>query len=291
MPLLVAGAGAENLTAGLAKALSAGTSQVEFKTFPDGEQYVRILAPLKGEDVIVVQTGYPPERMWKLLLLLEAAAENGADRVRCVVPYLPYARQDRRFLDGEPVSARLVARAISQNATECITVEPHKADVAAFFTVPCHLVSAADAFAAEFKTRGVDVVLAPDAGARDRAEAVARRIGAQVDHLEKRRISSEVVEVKPKSLSVGGKTVAILDDIISTGGTMVKATEQLVRHGAKQVICAGIHGLFIGGAVEKLRGAGAHEVLVTDTIDSAWSRVSMASSIAEALGRPRVPAR
>lgn len=276
----------------LAKHTGWATAVADFKTFPDGEEYARILSPVRGQDVVIVQSTYPPSRLWKLFLLLSAAKENGAAGMRCVVPYLAYARQDRVFLDGEALSAQLVADCIRRYATDCVTVELHKDDVARYFQGGCRNLSAVEPFAREFKRRRVEVVLAPDAGARERARQVAERIGAAVDHLEKTRINSEVVEMRPKSLEVRGKRVAILDDIISTGGTMAKATEQLVTQGAKEVLCAGVHGLFIGDAAAKLKKAGAAEVIASDTIESPYSRVSVAEVLAEALtAAPRASAR
>lgn len=268
----------------LAKLTGWSVGEVDFKTFPDGEEYARILTSVKGQDVVVVQTGYPPARVWKLLLLLNAARENGAASIRCVIPYLPYARQDRLFQEGEALSVRLVADAIRVYAKEVVTVEPHKEEIAAFFEGAFRSVNAVDPFAREFKARGIDVILAPDVGARERAEAVASRIGAKADHLEKKRLSGDHVEMKPKSLDVRGRRVAILDDIISTGGTMVKATEQLVKQGATTVLCAGVHGLFIGDAVGRLKMAGCEEVIASDTIESPYSRVSVAEGVAAALG-------
>jgi ribose-phosphate pyrophosphokinase len=284
--LLVPGEGGRSMAQKLAKLTGWSVGEVDFKTFPDGEEYARILTPVRGRDVVVVQTGYPPSRVWKLLLLLNASRENGAATVRCVIPYLPYARQDRLFLEGEALTARLVADAVRVYAKEVVTVEPHKDEVAAFFDGSCRSVSAIEPFAREFKSRGIDVVLAPDAGARPRAEAVAARIGAKADHLEKKRLSGDHVEMKPKSLDVRGSRVAIFDDIISTGGTMVKATEQLVKQGAATVLCAGVHGLFIGDAVGRLKMAGAEEVIASDTIESPYSRVSVAEAVASALGVP-----
>ncbi len=280
------GEGGRALVDKLAKLTGWPVADVESKTFPDGEEYVRVQTPLRGESVVVVETGFPPGRLWRLLLLLQAARENGVADARAVVPYMPYARQDRRFLEGEPVSARVAADAIGLYANECLTVELHKDAVKDLFRVPCRNLEAVGPFAAEFGARGVEVVLAPDAGARARAAAVARRMGAAVDHLEKKRISSELVEMKPKTLDVQGKSVAILDDIISTGVTMATAVEQLTNQGASRVLCAGVHGLFIGDAVKRLRDAGAHEVLVTDTIPSVHSRVSVAEIVGRALMAP-----
>lgn len=286
MVLYVPGEGGRAFATRLAQQAAGEVADVEFKTFPDGEQYARIRSALAGKDVVVVETGFPPSRLWSLLLLLDAARENKAASVRAVVPYMPYARQDRRFLDGEPVTARLVAELLSPLTSSVLTVDLHKDDVKSHFRVPCMNLSASPAFGREFKSRGVEVVLAPDAGAEGRAREVATQIGARHDHLEKKRLSGTEVVMTPKSLDVRGRTVAILDDIISTGGTMAKATEQLVAQGARRVICAGVHGLFIGDAVAKLQKAGANEILCTDTIESEFSHVSVADLVARALQAP-----
>lgn len=287
MPVLVAGDGGLPLAQKLGRLTGWDAGGADFRTFPDGEDYARILLPIKGQDAVIVQTTYPPSRLWKLLLLLNAARENGARSIRCVVPYLAFARQDRVFQEGEAVSARLAADCIRQYAAEVITVDLHKDEIANYFQGACRHLHAVEPFAKELKAQGVDLVLAPDAGARDRARAVADRMGVPYDHLDKKRVSSETVEIRPKSVPVLGRKVAILDDIISTGGTMARATEQLVRLGATGVLCVGVHGLLLGDVISRLKRAGAADVFVSDTIESAYSRVSVAELIAEAL---RVPA-
>jgi ribose-phosphate pyrophosphokinase len=281
--LIVAGEGAAPMARRIADATGWATTDAEFKTFPDGEAYARIPAAMDGQHVVIVQTGYPPERFWRLLLLLNAARENRAASVRAVVPYLAYARQDRLFQPGEALSSRLALECVRTQASGLVTVDPHKEDVARFFGPGFRSVSAEAPFADAFRTRRIDVVLAPDAGARPRAAAVAARLAAAVDHLEKKRLSGTEVEVAPKTLDVRGKRVAILDDIISTGGTMAKAVEQLVRQGAASVLCAGVHGLFLGDAADRLRRAGASELLASDSIETEHSRVSVAGVLASAL--------
>lgn len=283
MTLLVAGEGGHSLAQKLAHIAKWSVVDAEVKSFPDGEQYARIPTSVQGKDVVVVQTGYPPSRLWTLLMLLNAAREGKAASVRCVVPYMPYARQDRLFLEGEALTAKLVGQSLRTWSDQCLTVELHKDEVARYFDGRCLNLSAAAPFADEFRQRQIDVVLAPDAGARQRAEQVALRLGAEADHLEKKRLSGESVEIRPKSLNVKGRRVAILDDIISTGSTMAKACEQLVQQGAATVVCAGVHGLFIGDAVQRLKSAGASEIICADTIDSPYSRVSVAPILAEAL--------
>ena len=286
MVLVFAGDATDKLASQIAQGLRATLGQTEFRTFPDGEEYVRLLTEVRDQDVIVVQSTYPPRHLFQLLLMLNACKEGGAKRVRAVVPYLAYARQDRIFKPGESLSSRLVAEALSLYASEVLTVDAHKDDIRAYYRIPFTNVSAEAAIADELKRLRVDVVLAPDAGAMPRAPAVAQRIGAQFDYLEKKRLTSEIVEMKPKTLDVKGKSVCILDDIISTGGTMAKALEQLARNGAREVHAACVHGLFLGDSVQKLRAAGAKAIVATNTIDGEHSRVSVADAIVQALAKP-----
>ncbi|HLE46925.1 MAG TPA: ribose-phosphate diphosphokinase [Candidatus Thermoplasmatota archaeon] len=283
MVLVIAGDGTAKLAHEIAKRLQATVAGVEAKTFPDGEEYVRIEADVQGHDVVVVQTTYPPPRLMRLLLTLNACKENGARRIHAVIPYLAYARQDRLFKPGESLSSRVVAEMIALNAHDVVTIDAHKDDIRAFFRIPITNVSAEKPVADELKRQRIEVVLAPDAGAMPRARAVAQRIGAQFDYLEKKRISSDVVEMTPKNLDVRGKSVCILDDIISTGGTMAKALEQLKRNGARDVVAGCVHGLFIGDAADKLKRAGAKDVFSTNTIESPFNRVSVADVIVHAL--------
>ena len=284
--LVIAGDGSARLATEIARRLTAPLLSVEFKVFPDGEDYVRLLGNVKGEDVIVVQTTFPPNRYWRLLLILDACREAGAARVRAVVPYLAYARQDRIFQPGESLSARVVGETLSTLCSQIVTVDVHKEDIRSFFRIPFTNISAEEPLSRELDRLGVQVVLAPDAGARPRAEAIGKRIRVQVDHLEKKRITSEIVEMTPKSLDVSGKSVAIVDDIISTGGTMAKALEQLKKNGAREVYAVGVHGLFLGEAVQKLTAAGAKELIATDTVETKYSRVTVADQIVGALRAP-----
>lgn len=289
MTLVVAGEGSRPLATEIATRLGAPLVNAELQSFPDGEDYVRIPAPVSNADVIVVQTTYPPRRLWQLLLTLQACKEGGARSIKAVAPYLAYARQDRIFKPGEALSAKLVAQALGLVCNLVLTVDAHKEDIRSFYNVPFINVGADAALAQELKRLKVQVILAPDAGAVERARAVAERIGAQFDHLEKKRISSEVVEITPKNLNVAGKSVCIVDDIISTGGTMAKALEQLKKNGAREVHAACVHGLFIGDAWQKLRKAGALEIFGTNTIEGPFSRVSVADAIVAAL-TAKVPA-
>lgn len=284
MVLVIAGEGSRGLGGEIAQRLGADWGEAEVRAFPDGEFYARIVSPVQGQDVILVQTTHPQYRLMHLLLLLNACKENGARRVRAVVPYLAYARQDRVFKPGEALSSRLVAETLGLYAEQVVTVDAHKNDVGQYYRIPFVNAPAEVPLAQELKRLKTEVVLAPDAGAMPRAKAVAKRIGAKFDYLEKKRITSEIVETKPKSLAVRGKTVCILDDIISTGGTMAKALEQLMQNGARETYAACVHGLFQGDAVDKIRRAGAKEILATNTIESPYSRASVAGVLCAGLG-------
>ncbi|HHF58713.1 MAG TPA: ribose-phosphate diphosphokinase, partial [Thermoplasmatales archaeon] len=131
--------------------------------------------------------------------------------------------------------------------------------------------------------KNIDVVLAPDKGATWRAEKAAEILGCKWDFLEKTRITDEIVEIKPKNVDVSNRTIAIIDDIISTGGTMAKAVSEIKRQGAKEIYVACTHGLFVGEAIDKITAAGATEIISTDTIENSFSKVRVAPQIASVL--------
>lgn len=267
----------------LASILGADLVAVEQKTFPDGEVYVRVPAKLRDEHVVIVQTTQPNASLVELLFLEAAAHDQGAAEITVVVPYYAYSRQDRVFNEGEIISAEAIAELIELKADRFITVDPHKEHILGFFGIESHGVSAVPLLAKELERQSVDTVLAPDKGALDRAEFAAKCLGADFDFMEKTRLSGTEVVMKAKSLDVRGKTVAIVDDIISTGGTIATAAAELKRQGAKRVIAACTHGLFLNNAVERLHGTGVDVVIATDSIEGPRSVVGCAPAIADVL--------
>lgn len=280
--MILPGTGSEGLAKRVASLLHRPVGRVEARSFPDGERYVRILDAVRGP-AIVVQTTFPPQHLTELFLLLDAARRAGATTLTAVVPYLAYMRQDRVFQAGEALSAAVIAKSISALCDRVVTVDPHKPEVLKLFTVPSEAVRADGPIAQELKDRKVDVVLAPDAGAFERAASVAKLCGAAVDQLEKTRIDSQTVRMKPKTLDVAGKRVAIVDDIISTGSTMATAVGLLRQAGATTTYVVGVHGLFLANAEERLKKAGVEEILTTDTVQGPYSLVSVAGVLSEAL--------
>lgn len=270
----------------LASRLEADTADVGTRRFPDGELHVRVEDELAGEAVVLADLR-PDEELVTALLACDAAREAGADRVTVAAPYLAYGRQDRAFETGEAVSARALLRALAGNADAFATVDPHASPALDYFEGPAGAAGAAPELAGALEGRGVELVLAPDEGARERARAVAERLAVPADHLEKRRISAREVEVEPHEGDVDGRTVALVDDIVSTGGTMATATRQLLDAGADAVHVAATHGIFAEGALKRLQDAGADAVLATDAIPSPAAEVSVAPALARAVRRAR----
>lgn len=280
---VLGGSASQRTAKELASILGASLVPVERKLFPDGEVYVRVPEKLRGEHVIVVQSTQPATGLIEALFLEEAAHDQGAAEITLVVPYYSYSRQDRVFQPGEVVSAKAIADLLSDKADRIITVDPHKEHILGFFGVEAHGVSAVPLLAKELAKHHVDTVLAPDKGALDRAEFAAKCLGAEFDFMEKTRLSGTEVVMKAKRLDVRGKTVAIVDDIISTGGTIATAAKELKAQGATRVLAACTHGLFLHGAIERLRAAGCDAVIATDSLDNPVGVVGCAPVIADAL--------
>ncbi len=252
------------------------------KRFPDTEYYVKINDDLKGEDVVIIQTTYPDPNIVELFLLQDAVSRLNPGSITTIVPYFGYARQDKEFTNGEAVSARNMAKHIGLISNRILTIDIHNISIMDAFGDHANNITGMTAIGEYLASEGVDAILSPDAGSKDRASVAAGSAGCGWDFLEKTRIDGSTVEIKPKSLDVEGKTVAIVDDIIATGGTIIKASEQLREQGAKRVIAACTHGLYTGGAIPKLKGA-CDMLLSTDTLESDTSKISMASIIVEAL--------
>ena len=278
---ILGGTSARTIAEDISKELQQPLIEVTYKRFPDDEFYVRILDDVKGEDVLIIQTTYPDTKIVELILMQDAVYEAGANEITVAIPYFGYSRQDKKFEDGEPISARAIAEHISLHANYVITVDPHKEHLLDFFNVPAYSCSAVVEIAKYLKEKDVDFVLAPDKGAKKRAQQAAGIIGCEYDYMEKTRIDGTTIKIKPKNLDAKNKNVAIIDDIISTGGTMAKSIRELKKQGAKKVSVACTHGLFVGGAKEELLSAGCDEIISTDTIEDEFSKVKTAPCIAE----------
>lgn len=253
--------------------------EAEIKSFPDGERYVRVQG--EGKEVTVVQSTFRPqnEHLIELLLIGDALREKGFERLRAVVPYLAYSRQDRVTKEGEPISVRAVMRAIGLYYDELYVFDLHNPETLRYFPGKAVNLSPAKAIADYFREKlGEGLVLAPDKGALGRAEAVARELGLEFSHFEKKRVSPTEVQMWPMGVDVDGKNVLIVDDIISTGGTMVRAANLLREMGAEKIFVTATHGVFAEGAIERVSGA-VDELAVTNSIPTPVSRISLVNEI------------
>jgi ribose-phosphate pyrophosphokinase len=281
--LVISGSTSNKLSERIAKLLNAKLIKPEIKRFPDRECYVRIPENLSNEDILLAQNTYPDDNILELILLQDAISEFKINRLITLIPYFGYARQDKKFKDGEAISARALAKRIEIDTDEVITIDIHKDSVLRFFSIPAINISAMPQIGKYLKRFGIELVIAPDKGALELAKAVAKVINREYDYLEKTRISSEKVELKSKSLDVNGRVIAIIDDIISTGGTIATASEYLRSQGAKKIYTTCTHGLFIGNALERLEKV-CNGVFSTDTIESRASMISVAEEVKKLLG-------
>ncbi len=277
---IVTGSASRGLGEKIASVLNAELLDVEIKRFPDGEIYARINGEV-GEEVALIQTTYPNEKIIELFIIQDALREWGAKKIITVVPYFGYSRQDKIFKPGEAISARAMAKHIQIYSDIFVGIDLHAESILTYFDIPTHHLHATAPIAEYLRSKNVDIVISPDKGGYTRAKLVAEKINAEFDYLEKTRLSGTEVLIKPKNLDVDGKVVGIVDDIISTGGTIARASEQLRDQGANKIFAVCTHGLFIGNARENLKKV--DEFAATDTIESEHSKISVASVVADFL--------
>ena len=284
---LAIGPASQSLGKSLAERLRLEAASVLFKEFPDGETYVKLTEVSPGDDLIVVQSLSPPQarNLMVLLQIASAARDIGVRRISVVAPYLAYSRQDKMFLPGEAVSARLVAKVLESCGVQRVyVVEPHSAESLSFFRIPAVPVSPVDDIVKFLGDRTGSVIVAPDEKRVPDARELASKLSCDYGWVEKTR-DRDTGEVRSKIGSVphGKKTAVIFDDIISSGSTIVKAAELLRSIGFEEIEAGCVHGLFVQRAEEKLAAAGVRSIFASDTIEGKMTRYSVAGSIAKSI--------
>ena len=245
--------------------------KASLRQFADGEAYIQILENVRGADVFVVQpTCTPVDRhLMQLLFMIDALKRSSAERVTAVLPYYGYARQDRKDKPRVPISAKLVASLIERaGADRILALDLHAAQIQGFFDVPVDHLFAAPVMIEYFKPQETPhlTVVSPDAGGVERARAFAKRLKAPLAIIDKRREDINVAEVMHIIGRVKGRNCLIVDDLIDTGGTLVKATEALLEKGATSVSACATHAVLSGPAVERIEGSQLKEVVFTNSI-------------------------
>lgn len=281
--LIIGGSASQKLAARVAKELDCPLIPIETRRFPDGERYIRIKGQLGNEAIVVQSTGYPQdENLMELFLILKNLKSMGIGKIKVVIPYFGYGRQEKRFKSGEAVSAVIISQILEfSGADEIFCINLHEDNMTDFFKIPVHNISAMPIIADHIKNM-VDnpVIVAPDKGALGFAKEIAKILGCRYDYLEKIRISPKIVETKPKDVDVKGKEAVIIDDIISTGGTIVNAAGILKGLGASKVIVSCVHPVLVEDALLKIFAAGVEDVVSTDTLLSDVSVISVAPLVA-----------
>jgi ribose-phosphate pyrophosphokinase len=278
---IIGGTASQLLAGRVSGALKSNPVVSEFKRFPDGELYTRILDDVAGTNVTIIQSTVNDSDFISLLQLIDACGE--AARINVVIPYMGYARQDKQFKRGEPLSARAMAGAIK--ADYVFTVNIHAESILDYFDAKATNLDSTPMIGKYIKNMKFKdpLIIAPDDGALVLARNASKDLGIDYDFLEKTRLSGEAVSIQPKNIAVKGRDVIIIDDIISTGGTMAETISLLKKQGAHEVFAACVHPVLSGNAILKLFKAGVKGIIATDTLDKSVSVVSVAPVIAEAI--------
>jgi ribose-phosphate pyrophosphokinase len=287
--IVVPGPASRELGRKIAELLKTKVVRVEFKRFPDGESYIRFDGGVENEDVVIVQTTSSPqnENFVQLFLIADNAKDMKAKTITTVVPYFAYSRQDKRFRPGEAFSVKTIVTLLEAcGVHRIITVNAHNPTVLRDFKIRVDDLSAVSLLAEHFKNKGFDGAFSLSLGKKARAVAAEANIVLKGGHgyVETRRDRlTGKVTVERKTLSVKDRDVIIFDDIISSGGTMIRAIKWVREQGAKSVYSACVHPLLVGDAKDKIMKSGADGIVGTDCVPSTVSLVSVAPLIAKAL--------
>jgi len=268
--VMLAGSANRPLADEIAQHMGIPLGNATVRRFADGEIFVRINENVRGRDVYIVQPTYAPsDTIMELLLLIDAARRASAARITAVVPYLGYARQDRKDQPRVAIGAKLIANMITvAGADRVLGVDFHAHQLQGFFDIPVDHLYASPVITRYFRDKQIDnlVVVAPDVGAAKMARGFAKRLGGTIGIIDKRRPTANVAEVLNVIGDVEGRDCLLADDLIDTAGTMAESVAALKKRGARNVYCCATHALLSGPAVERLARSEVTEVVVTNTI-------------------------
>lgn len=266
-----AGSSNPSLAKEISSYLHAPIGKVDLRKFADGETYANFLEVIRGKDVFILQSTCSPanDNLMELLIMVDAAKRAAAEKITCVIPFYGYAKQDRKANDREPITAKLVAELLeTAGADAVLTMDLHADQIQGFFDIHADFLYASGPLVKYFQKKKIEnlVVVSPDIGSSRRARAYAKRLGAELAIIDKRRPKPNLSEVVHLIGDVRGKTCLVVDDEINTGGTIVNAAEAVVKHGAREVYAMASHAVFAGDALQKLQASPFKEIIVTNSI-------------------------
>ena len=270
---LVTGNSNLKLANDISKYVGLDLSNCDVKRFADKEIFVEMQENVRGEDVFVIQsTSYPAnDNLMELLIIIDTLRRASAKRITAVVPYFGYARQDRKPGPRTPITSKLVANMIDKaGANRVLTMDLHAGQIQGFFDIPTDNLFAAPVLVEDIKsklTSNTPIVVSPDVGGVVRARIIAKRIGADLAIVDKRREKAGESEVMNIIGDVKGKECFMIDDIVDSAGTLCNASDALIREGATKVYSYVTHGVLSGKAVERVNKSSLTKLLITDTIE------------------------
>ncbi|MBD3427220.1 MAG: ribose-phosphate diphosphokinase [Candidatus Omnitrophica bacterium] len=259
------------LAENICETLGVPLGECDVTRFSDGEVRAKIQQNVRGKDVFVIQsTSHPAnENLMELLIMIDALKRSSAKRITAVLPYYGYARQDRKDQPRVPITAKLVANLLTRaGSNRVLTIDLHAGQIQGFFDIPLDHLFAVNIFIDYFKRISLEdiAIVSPDVGGIKMARAYAKRFGAGLAIVDKRRISDVKAEAVHLLGDVKGKNVIIVDDMVATAGSLTEAASALKKHGARDIYAAITHPVLCGPAIERLENSQIKELVVTDTI-------------------------
>ena len=286
--IVIGGNASKDLAKRIARRLKSPYMETQTKIFPDGESKITFRPIPKKSIILVVQSTYPPVDTNLLqLVAIISEARKASSKIYAIIPYMGYARQDKQFLSGEVVTMSIVAKMLqSAGVKKVIVVDIHSNTALNHFKIPKENVSALPELAKYFKKLKLKnpLVVSPDTGGSLRAKKFASLLNTDFVTLKKSRDrKTGKVQIQSSKVDVQGRDLIVVDDIISTGGSVIKATQFLRRQKCKRVFVACTHGLLVGDAERKIKKAGVSQIISTNTIPRSTSKVDVSGVIAESI--------
>jgi len=274
---IISGTANPPLAQKISKCMDYPLCAVNISSFPEGETFVQILEDVRGRDVFIIQSTIPKpnQALMELLILIDAARRASADRITAVIPCYGYARQDKKDQPRVPITAKLVANLLNAaGANRILTMDLHAGQLQGFFDIPVDNLFAYPVISEYLRSLHLKdaVVCSPDVGSIKLASAFARRLNFSLATVDKTRMSGTKVKATKIIGNVKGKDVILIDDIISTAGSLTEAARLITKKGAKRIFACATHGILVDPAIERLQKSPICRLIITDTVNQDLSK-------------------